>query len=221
MWEKCEPMELMLLAINCGVPRIIGWRNGRPVRSAIKKTPVEAETIFFGNQGTLGDRQANRMVHGGPDKAVCAYSADHWAWWRNEMNLACEPGTFGENLTLLGADEQTVGIGDRFAWGEVVLEVTQPRGPCANVDLRHRRTNLAQMMTLSGRCGWYMRVVREGSASTRNAMIRHIAAPDRPSISDAFAARYDSRATAGLRQRVHDSAPLAPAWRRAIARTFA
>src|ERR1700693_2385239 len=114
-------MELALLTVNCGVARIIGRCNGRPVRSAIAKTPVDEDIIFFGRFGIVGDEQANRAVHGGPDQAVCAYTADHWLWWRNEKNLGCEPGTFGENLTVLGADENTVGIGDPSAWGEVVL----------------------------------------------------------------------------------------------------
>ena len=214
-------MELALLAVNCGVPRIIGRRDGRPVRSAIAKTPVEEDTVFFGALGIAGDEQANRVIHGGPDQAVCVYTADHWAWWRNEKNLACESGTFGENLTILGADEQTVGIGDRFAWGEVVLEVTQPRGPCTNVDLRHARGDLAQTMTLTGRCGWYMRVICEGSAATRSCAINHHVAQDRPSIRDAFAARYDSRASLALRRRVLDFPLLASGWRHAIARTFA
>lgn len=211
----------MLLTVNCGVPRIIGRRNGRPVHSAIAKAPVETETVVFGRLGIFGDKQANCVVHGGPDQAVCVYAADHWTWWRSEKKFACEVATFGENLTVLGADEHTVGIGDRFAWGEVVLEVTQPRGPCANVDLRHGRNDLAQTMTLSGRCGWYMRVIREGSAPTRNSGISHFVAHDRPSVTEAFAARYDTRATLALRQRVHDCPQLAFAWRRAIARTFA
>jgi MOSC domain-containing protein YiiM len=214
-------MELTLLTVNCGVPRIIGWRNGRSVRSAIAKTPSEAETIFFGSQSILGDKQSNRVVHGGPDQAVCAYTADHWEWWRNEKNLPCESGSFGENLTVLGADENTVGIGDRFAWGEIILEVTQPRGPCTNVDLRHGRNDLAQTITLSGRCGWYLRVICEGLAPTRNTPIRHLVTQGRPSIREAFVARYDSRAALALRRRVHDFPPLASAWRLAIARTFA
>jgi len=214
-------MDVTLISVNCGVSRIIGRRNEVPVLSAIGKSPVKEETVSVGRLGIGGDEQANRSVHGGPDQAVCVYTADHWPWWREEKGFVCEPATFGENLTVSGADEDIIGIGDRFAWDDVVLEVTQPRGPCANVDLRHGRTDLAHTMTLSGRCGWYMRVVHEGSASSRKAIIRHIPALGRPSVSDAFAARYDSRATLGLRKRVHDFAALAPAWRRAIARTFA
>ena len=213
-------MPLTLVSVNCGVPRIIGERNGGSVLSAIGKSPVGAETIFFGSLGFEGDVQANRSMHGGADKAVCVYSADHWAWWRDEKGFRCEAGTFGENLTVLGADEESVGIGDRFAWGDVILEVTQPRGPCANVDLHHGRSDLAQTMTLSIRCGWYMRVIGEGSATTRKAFIRHTTATGSPRVRETFAARYDLHAPLALKQRVCDCATLAAGWRRAVARTL-
>jgi len=213
-------MPLTLLSVNCGAPRIIGQRNGLPMLSAIGKSPISAETVFFGKLGVEGDVQANRAAHGGPDQAVCAYPADHWPWWSAEMQLNCEAATFGENLTVLGGDEQSIGIGDRFAWGDVVLEVTQPRGPCTNVDLCHRRSDLSQTMTLTVRCGWYMRVIRDGSAPTRNVTIRHIVADKRPSVAEAFLARHDARMSPDLRRRVHDTPALAAAWRRAIARTL-
>ncbi len=213
-------MTLTLISVNCGVPHIIGERDGRPVLSAIGKTPVAVGRVFFGALGIFGDEQANRSVHGGPDQAVCAYSADHWSWWRSEKRLHCESGTFGENLTVSGADENSVGIGDRFVWDEVILEVTQPRGPCANVDLRHRRDDLAQTMTLTVRCGWYMRVIREGLADANNTTLEQITACDRPSVRDAFLARHDSRAPLSLRRRVHDCPALASHWRRRIACTL-
>jgi len=207
--------------VNCGTTRIIGERNGRPVLSAIEKSPVDSVTVFFGSLCIEGDVQTNHKVHGGPDQAVCAYSADHWPWWREERNFDCAEGSFGENLTVLGADEDSLGIGDRFQWGDVVLEVTQPRGPCANVDLRHGRSDLAQIMTQSVRCGWYMRVVREGTAPARDAMIACTKPEDRPSIRDAFAARYDTRLPPSFRQGVRDHPALGIRWRQAIARTFA
>jgi MOSC domain-containing protein YiiM len=213
-------MALTLLSVNRGTPRIIGERKGLRVFSAIGKKPVDADTVFFGKLGILGDEQANRFIHGGPDQAVCVYSADHWSWWSTERAFDCEAASFGENLTIAGGDEQTVGIGDRFAWDDVVLEVTQPRGPCANVDLYHRRRDLAQTMTFSVRCGWYMRVVREGGATTRKSEIRHLVESERPSVRDAFLARYDLRAPLTLRHRVLACSALASHWRRAIVRTL-
>jgi MOSC domain-containing protein YiiM len=213
-------MALALLSVNCGTPRMIGERNGLPVFSAIGKKPVDLDTVFFRELGILGDKQANHFIHGGPDQAVCVYSADHWSWWRTERTFDCEAASLGENLTIAGVDEQTVGIGDRFAWDDVVLEVTQPRSPCANVDLYHRRRDLAQTMTSSVRCGWYMRVVHEGSAATRKSEIRHLVVSERPSVRDAFLARYDLRAATTLRRGVLACSALASGWRRAVERTL-
>lgn len=214
-------VALNLLSVNCGVSQIIGQRLGRSVRSAIGKSPAAADSVFFSFEGISGDRQTNRLLHGGPDRAVCAYPATHWRWWHEEKGLHCAAGSFGENLTLLGTDEEDVCIGDRFAWDDVVLEVTQPRGPCANLNLYHGRLDIAQAIIRSGRCGWYLRVIREGYASTRNALIRHIRADDRFTIAEAFAARYDSRAPLALRKRVQEISQISSNWRRAIARTLA
>jgi len=218
--ERSSAIGPTLLSVNCGVPRIIGHRMGLPVRSAIAKSPVSADTAYFGREGIVGDQQSNRLIHGGPDMAVCAYDVGHWAWWRAEKNFNCAQGCFGENLTLLGADEDAVCIGDQFAWDEVMLEVTQPRGPCANIDLHHGRVDLAQAITRSGRCGWYMRVIQEGNASTRNTIVRHIRASGQPTVREAFLARYDSRTPLALRRRVHGISQLSSNWRRALARTL-
>lgn len=177
--------------------------------------------VFFSRDGIAGDRQANRLVHGGLDQAVCAYDAGNWIWWRAEKNLNCTEGSFGENLTLFGANEDAVCIGDRFAWDDVVLEVTQPRGPCANLDLYHGQVGIAQAITRSGRCGWYMRVIREGTASTRAASVRHIPASGKPTVREAFVARYDSRTPLALRRRVLEISQLSANWRRALARSLA
>jgi len=211
-------MAITLLAVNCGVPRVIGHRRGLPVRSAIGKTPVAADAVFFGRAGIDGDRQANRLIHGGSDQAVCAYDAGHWAWWRTEKNLNCTKGSFGENLTLLGADEDSVCIGDQFSWDDVILEVTQPRGPCTNIDLHHGRVDLAQAITHFGLCGWYMRVIREGYASTRNPNVCHIRTREGTTVKEAFFARYDSRTPLALRRRIQEISQLSSNWRRAIAR---
>src|SRR5277367_2346190 len=117
-------MELRLLSVNVGLPRIIGSLHGEPVLSGIVKHPVTTRTVFVGATDIVGDSQADLSVHGGVDKAVYAYPADHWPWWEREHALPCAPATFGENLTLQGADETVVRIGDRFRWGDALLEVS-------------------------------------------------------------------------------------------------
>src|SRR3954464_10243729 len=109
MWGGSR-MELRLVSVNVGTPKVIGMRNGAPLLSAIGKQPVSAPAISVYALGLAGDQQANLLVHGGFDKAVYAYPADHWGWWEKEQGFACGPATFGENLSLEGADEAQVRI---------------------------------------------------------------------------------------------------------------
>src|SRR3954471_7734889 len=98
-------MELRLVSVNIGTPKVIGARNGAPLLSAIDKQPVTTPAISVYALGLAGDQQANLLVHGGFDKAVYAYPAVHWAWWEREQRFPCGPASFGENLSLEGADE--------------------------------------------------------------------------------------------------------------------
>ena len=89
-----------LVSVNVGVPRTVEWM-GRPVTGAIWKAPVEGRVPVRG-VNLAGDDQADRRVHGGPDKAVYAYALEDYAWWSDELATELEPGTFGENLTTDG-----------------------------------------------------------------------------------------------------------------------
>jgi MOSC domain-containing protein YiiM len=207
-------MQLRLLSVNIAKPKIIGIFHGEPVLSAIAKLPVSGN-VFVTTNGVEGDEVGDPSVHGGPDKAVYAYPADNWEWWEREHNLACAPTTFGENLTLLGADENTIRIGDRFQWGDCVLEVAQPRGPCFKLGIHTHRPEAPQMMTLSGRCGWYLRVLREGLSGTT---ITRIFTSDAPSVREAFFARHNPHFSKEIVARVHATPALAENWRQGVAK---
>ena len=119
--------------------------------------------------GIAGDQQADRENHGGLDKAVLAYSADHYAFWRVHLNLPDMPhGGFGENLTIAGLDESSVCIGDRWQAGNVVFEVSQPRQPCWKMGRRWNIADLPKQVIQNGKSGWYLRVLVEGELSGRH-----------------------------------------------------
>lgn len=214
-------MELRLISVNVGKPREIGLYQGTPVLSGIVKSPVAASSIFVGATNIEGDGQADLSVHGGSDKAVYCYPADHWPWWENEKAFACKPAAFGENLTIEGADETTVAIGDRFLWGDVVLEVSQPRAPCFKFAMVSKRPDAPAIMTASGRSGWYFRVVQEGSAPIGGVMLRQYGAARGPSVREAFFAALDPRADRITLARVAASPQLAASWREAVSRKLA
>jgi MOSC domain-containing protein YiiM len=209
-------LALRLLSVNVAQPAVIGERDGEPLLSAIAKRAVAGETIALGRTNLAGDAQANLVKHGGPDKAVYAYPADNWTWWETEKQFACAPGAFGENLTLAGADETMVRIGDRFSWGDTVLEITQPRSPCHKLLIHTARPDASFIMTRSGRCGWYLRVIVPGTAPLRDALLVRIAEGTGATVRDAFLGAYDTRLGEAARRALADAPALSEAWRRKL-----
>jgi MOSC domain-containing protein YiiM len=118
--------------------------------------------IRLSTLGLDGD-QHHFYKHGGPDKALLAYSAQHYPRWEAELGLSSMPyGGFGENFTIDGLAETSVCIGDRYAVGLVEVEVTQPRQPCSNLVRRWNRRDMAKLVQNTRRPGWYLRVLKEG-----------------------------------------------------------
>jgi MOSC domain-containing protein YiiM len=122
-----------------------------------------AGPIRVGAVNLEGDGQADRRYHGGPDMAVLAYSADHYPLWRSELGWpTLEMGSFGENLSVAGASEETVCIGDVWQAGSALLQVASPRKPCRKISDYWGRPDLLQRVRRTGRIGWYLRVLAEG-----------------------------------------------------------
>jgi MOSC domain-containing protein YiiM len=180
--------RLDLLAVNVGKVETIGMRAAdRPIRSAIRKHRVSTPTVEVTELGIVGDTQRDRRVHGGPLMAVYAYPADHFADWVEELGHEVAPSTFGENLTVAGLVEDQVRVGDRFAWGDVGLRVTQPRFPCFKLDI-HLGRKVGLFMLAHRSTGWYCAVDRPGTAPT-SGVIERIAEGDGPTIHSLVAAR--------------------------------
>ncbi len=126
------------------------------------KWPVSGP-VRVGRLNLEGDGQADLRHHGGVDKAILAYSADHYAAWRTDIEgWRPEPGAFGENLSIAGQTEQDVCIGDVWRLGDCLLEVSQPRQPCWKIGRRWNIKTLPKQVLQTGRTGWYLRVAREG-----------------------------------------------------------
>lgn len=131
--------------------------------SAIGKTPVTGP-VSLGAEGLTGDQQADRVHHGGPDKAVLCYPRAHYEAWQLEYGEnAPAPGTLGENFEVEGLAEPTACIGDIYAVGDALVQISQPRQPCWKPATFHALPNLTARILKSGRTGWYLRVLRGGS----------------------------------------------------------
>jgi len=157
-----------------GLPRAVRV-NGREVLTAIWKSPVEGRVALRG-VNLRGDDQADRELHGGPDKAVYAYAAEDTEAWEAELGRALGPGAFGENLTTRGLPVSEAVIGERWAIGSALLEVAQPRLPCFKLGLRMGDPRFPKRFAAAGRPGAYLRVVREGDIGAADS-IRVVSRP--------------------------------------------
>jgi MOSC domain-containing protein YiiM len=157
-----------VVSVNIGRPRTIAWRDGT-LTSAIWKQPVAGPVAVQG-VNLAGDDQADREVHGGPDKAVYAYALDDYQFWQDELGVALEPGSFGENLTIDGLAVSHARIGERWQVGSAVLEVSQPRIPCYKLGVRMQDPAFPRRFAAAGRPGAYLRILREGLVAAGDAV---------------------------------------------------
>ena len=158
-----------VIAVSVGRPQQLSVRRGRPQMSAIRKTPVSGPVRVEGIN-LVGDEQADRRVHGGPDKAVYAYAAEDTAWWAQELGRELGPAAFGENLTTEGIDVSGAVIGERWRIGTVELEVCQPRLPCAKLGRKFDDPMMVKRFAEAERPGAYLRIIREGSLQAGDAI---------------------------------------------------
>jgi hypothetical protein len=104
--------KMKVISVNVGLPREVVW-NGMTVHTGIFKQPVNGP-VAINELNLAGDRQADLSVHGGVNKAVYAYPAEHYDYWRKELpDVRVSWGHFGENLTTEGLLEEILHIGDR------------------------------------------------------------------------------------------------------------
>jgi MOSC domain-containing protein YiiM len=164
-----------VVCVRVGTPQNYD-ANGRKWHTAIFKEKVNGPITLVGDNLT-GDYQANRKYHGGPDKAVCFYPEEHYAHWQSTVHPNMEAGAFGENVTVSGFTEPDVCIGDTLQIGTCLLQVSQPRAPCANVSKRWHNNKLPALMEATGYTGYYARRISDGGELQIGDTVTVIARP--------------------------------------------
>jgi MOSC domain-containing protein YiiM len=152
--------EMIVESLNVGLPKTELY-HGREIRTAMSKRPVLGP-VRLGTLGFEGDGVADRKVHGGPDKAVCVYGTNHYPFWEETLGVALPQAAFGENLSVSSLREEAVCIGDVFQVGTALVQVSQPRQPCATLAARYGRPDIVALVVETGRTGFYFRVLDEG-----------------------------------------------------------
>jgi MOSC domain-containing protein YiiM len=182
--------------------------HGRSVTSAISKRPV-AGRVRSAGVNLVGDDQADRRVHGGPDRALYAYAVEDSDWWAGELGRPVPPGSMGENLTTAGLDVTGAVIGERWQAGTLTLEVSAPRIPCYKLGIRMGDPRFPPRFAHAGRPGAYLRIVGHGDVGAGDAIV----VVDRPdhAVTIALVARayHDDRSLAA---RLLDAPQLGGGW---------
>ncbi|RJG39181.1 MOSC domain-containing protein [Motilimonas pumila] len=134
-----------------------------PFSSAINKQVI-TEPVWVSETGLSNDQQADKRFHGGPERALHYYPQEHYQAWLKQYpaHPKMRISGFGENISGLGFTEQNLAIGDIFQLGGAQLQISQPRSPCFKLNHRFEIANLALQMQMTGRCGWFFRVLQPG-----------------------------------------------------------
>jgi MOSC domain-containing protein YiiM len=153
-----------LLSVNVSPPKPVA-HGGEMIVTGIFKQPVDGR-VMLRRSNLDGDGQADLRVHGGPDKAVYAYTFEHYDYWSRQLKRDdFDYGQFGENLTVTGMPEDEVHIGDVFRIGQATVQVSQPRVPCFKLGIRMQMPTIVKVFLHSLRIGFYLRVLEEGEVA--------------------------------------------------------
>lgn len=167
---------MRVVAIFAGMPQAIAGEDGRLVRTGIVKAPVVGP-VRVTAAGIEGDGQADRSVHGTPERAVYAYPAAHYAAWAREGRGIFLAGCFGENFSVEDMDEADVCVGDVLRVGGALLEATVPRIPCFKLGIRAGDASFPKRFLDSRRTGFFFRVLVPGVVRAGDGFTRVTAGP--------------------------------------------
>jgi MOSC domain-containing protein YiiM len=162
-------LSAQIVSVNVGGVRSFE-DHGRTVSTAIGKQPVAGRIATVG-VNLVGDDQADRRVHGGPDRAIYAYAVEDLEWWATSLNRDVPAGSMGENLTTRGVDITGAVIGERWRVGSLTVEVASPRVPCYKLGIRMGDARFPQRFAHAGRPGAYLRIVEHGDVGAGDAVV--------------------------------------------------
>jgi MOSC domain-containing protein YiiM len=200
-----------VISLNVGLPRTVNF-HGQAVTTGIFKEPIKGR-IKLRRLNLDGDRQADLTVHGGPDKAVYAYPAEHYDYWKKRLpNMKLSWGMFGENFTTEGLLEDQVNIGDVFRVGSSEVMATQPRMPCYKLGVKFGRMDIVKQFMESKLPGIYFRVLKEGEVGVGDAIELISRDENNVTVKDIVGLVTGYASIATLQRAVHIEA-LAEGWR--------
>lgn len=180
--------------------------------------------LEIGPEGFIGDQQADRRVHGGPDKAIHLYPAAHYARLAARFPEAAKDlviGSIGENISTAELDENDVRVGDIWRLGTARLQVCQPRSPCWKIDERYGCDGMAQFIAEQGLTGWYWRVIEPGHVDPGDTLELEQSDPSAFTLADAMLCWQEHRPHMAKLEKLAASPGMADNWKQKIDKRIA
>ncbi|WP_298962683.1 MOSC domain-containing protein [uncultured Roseibium sp.] len=210
-------LKAKILSIYTGEPEKL-WEDKD--QSAIRKTLVTGPQKV-NRDGLLSDSQADRAVHGGPEKALHIYPSEHYSYWREvfpDRQDIFKPGGFGENFASEGFTEAELCLGDVFAAGTIRVQISQARQPCWKLNMHTGNPAQAAHFQKTARTGWYFRVLQEGHIEAGD----ELTLVERPcpewNLKEVIHARFSPRVDPQMARALSELPELAEPWQKAFAK---
>lgn len=203
---------MKLLSVNVSLPKEV-QNNGKTMTTGIFKEPVK-KRVMLRTMNLDGDGQADLVGHGGIYKAVYVYSIENYEYWKSELSRNdFTYGQFGENFTVEGMLEDEIHIGDVFRVGGALVEVTQPRVPCAKLGFKMGMAKFPKLFLQNSRVGFYLRVLEEGEVGAGDVIERVKVDAERMTVREINHLLYfDQKNLEGAKKALRIRA-LSPGWR--------
>ena len=183
---------MKVVSINRGEVTTVNYQRIK-VKTGIFKYPVN-EPILLGETDVEFDTVVDRRFHAGIDKAVYAYSLDHYPFWKVRFpDLDWNYGMFGENLTIEGMDESKMLIGSIYEVGEARIQVCQPRQPCFKLGIRFKTQSILKPFVNGPYPGVYFRVLKTGNVNVADKLKLLTEELDSPSITEVYQLLYHTK----------------------------
>ncbi|MBC1499563.1 MOSC domain-containing protein [Listeria weihenstephanensis] len=156
-------MNGRVVGLAIGEPAEMELGNGKKMMTGIVKQQVEKAMLT--QYGFVNDGPHNLRHHGGPDRTVCIYPAEHYERWNEQFGISLPNAAFGENLTVTGMLEKDICIGDVFRIGQSIIQVTEARNPCNTIGKRNELSELFKEVRNTGFTGYLCRTIEVGEIS--------------------------------------------------------
>jgi MOSC domain-containing protein YiiM len=198
-----------LVSIALPTPLVVGDKK---LFSGIRKRPQDGPVEVL-EGGLSGDGVGDLKHHGGPNRAIHLFSAEHYDAFSPRPETAAAPPWVGENLTVRGYTDALAHIGDRVRVGTALLQVTMPTERCGHPGLSSGVPELRKWMIESLRTGFYSSVIEPGVLERGDALEVVERINEKWSIEALSAVMYRHVADPEIIAEVEQLEELAPEWK--------